>query len=131
MYNRTSLLPVSQARQVNLCILVSMTNLPTSNKKLSVTNATRMTQDPVGARGMGRWSQMFIHKMLWSQNYKIYKGLEQKTLFTEISPPTFEIFQGESSFTISCDFTVCCFTFADSHFSILINFIIKKLSTSS
>lgn len=77
--NGTGLLPVSQARQVSLCILVSMTKLSTSNKKLSVTNTTRMTQDPGSARGMGWWSQRFMHKMLWSQNYKIHKSLEQKT----------------------------------------------------
>lgn len=109
----------------SLCILLSMMNLSTSNKNVSVTTTTRKTQTPESTRETGWRSKSFLHKMLWSQNYNIHKGLflQQKTLFYWNFPH------------VQCFFKVNVllgsprtshFTFADSRFSILINLIITK-----
>lgn len=84
--NRTSLLPVFQACQIGLCIVVSMASLFPNNVNPTVTNSTMMTQDPGTERMMRWWSHRFMHKMFCSQIFKIHKGLEQKPLFIEIFP---------------------------------------------
>lgn len=114
--NSTSLLPVFQACQISLCILVSMANLYPNNANLTVTNSTVMTQNLGTERSMRWWSHRFMHKMLWSQNFKIHKGLEQKSLFIEISPCS--IFLKTKVVQDLLWLPRYCFTIADNHFRI-------------